>query len=1094
MAFCSSCGNKVSPDFIFCDKCGVKIKKDVSDQEITATETTKLACPYCSKQVKSVAKFCPECGKPLTQIRKCTKCGNFLAHTSLFCGHCGEPVPKSCPKCGHVFQKEEKFCPKCGCSANATKPGSFKNPFDENPQPQNTFSTTETTSSSIPLCRVQEGKILAGVCSGLQAKFNLNAWIFRLLFIFTGIGLPIYIVLAIVLKYDDPQTNEAPSETNEEKQGPLEKIKTFVLSLYRLRNGKILAGVCTGIADKYKINAWLVRVIAVFSGIGLIPYIVLAIVLKYDDPQTNEAPSETNEEKQDPLEKIKTFVLSLYRLRNGKILAGVCTGIADKYKINAWLVRVIAVFSGIGLIPYIVLAIILKYNDNEIIEQKDFSESAQSTTSHEINKKKIAIIAGAIALAGIVITLIFVLCGKSGDVFVDTRDGQKYKTITFGPWTFMTENIRYNNSYNVCKTDDPTCEKHGRYYFQDGAALACPPGWKMLDDKYAMEKVLVAKLAQKYNMSAFEVISDMGKIRKVYTKDNEKAAILEFIDSEACIFDGKTNDFTCGEEYCNSEGMCQKEYVGCLNSGRKLQCYQEGADGDGKSIGSKAAPIRCYKEMDEDEWLALPEVQKKIKEEAAKKEAEERALQETAEKAGPVKYEKSADNSLTDSRDGKKYKTVKIGNQVWMAENLNFKSGDSWCYNNSEQNCNEYGRLYSWGAAQKVCPSGWRIASDSEWDAVAGNSASFGIKAAGFRNAKGKFELLGKRADFWTADNAGDKGKYHYYSASAGTMDKNTYSKKGGMSVRCVQASACDDIDWDLFQGDSPSAEAYRAGLEEIGCVWQENEKIYHDNGASEDESDQLLSAQMLEKLSTVELSYEDLKGFSKDELRLLRNAIFAKHGYIFKNDDLKNYFGQFTWYAPKYSDINDQLTPVEKKNVDALRILEVEIAKFTKDIDQVLKDVENLQKNGKTVLGGRRDKTDEDIGDGLAGLLGGGGGGIATKAKGSIKIPSERDIDIGAGGGSRSAADIIKVVRQRTPGLRHIYNKFLKKKPGFQGKVTLKFTIASGGEVISISIASSTTGYGEFDGEIKTAVSRWTFSKVKSGNTTVTIPFTFSE
>ena len=555
MAFCSSCGNKVSPDFIFCDKCGVKIKKDVSDQEITATETTKLACPYCSKQVKSVAKFCPECGKPLTQIKKCTKCGNFLAHTSLFCGHCGEPVPKSCPKCGHVFQKEEKFCPKCGCSANATNPGSFKNPFDENPQPQNAFSTTETTSSSTPLCRVQEGKILAGVCSGLQAKFNLNAWIFRLLFIFTGIGLPIYIVLAIVLKYDDSQTNEAPSETNEEKQDPLEKIKTFVLSLYRLRNGKILAGVCTGIADKYKINAWLVRVIAVFSGIGLIPYIVLAIILKYDD--------------------------------------------------------------------------------NEIIEQKDSSESAQSTTSHEINKKKIAIIAGAIALAGIVIALIFVLCGKSGDVFVDPRDGQKYKTITFGPWTFMTENIRYNNSYNVCKTDDPTCEKHGRYYFKDGAALACPPGWEMLDDKNAMRKVLVAKLAQKYNMSAFEVISDMGKIRKVYTEDNDKAAILEFIDSEACIFDGETNDFTCGKEYCNSEGVCQKKYAGCLNSGSDLQCYQEGADGDGKSIGSKAAPIRCYKEMDEDEWLALPEVQKeikKLKEEAAKKEAEERALQEAAKK------------------------------------------------------------------------------------------------------------------------------------------------------------------------------------------------------------------------------------------------------------------------------------------------------------------------------------------------------------------------------------------------------------------------------------------------------------------------------
>ena len=154
----------------------------------------------------------------------------------------------------------------------------------------------------------------------------------------------------------------------------------------------------------------------------------------------------------------------------------------------------------------------------------------------------------------------------------------------------------------------------------------------------------------------------------------------------------------------------------------------------------------------------------------------------------------------------------------------------------------------------------------------------------------------------------------------------------------------------------------------------------------------------------------------------------------------------------------------------------------------------------------GRRSRADRDfnegyveggsggIGDGLAALMGGGGGGIATKAKGSVKTPSERDIDMGDGGGSRSAADIMKVVRQRTSGLRHIYNKYLKKKPGFKGKVTLKLTIAPDGEIIKISIASSTTGYGEFDKEIKSAVSRWRFDKVKSGNTTVTIPFPFTE
>lgn len=146
----------------------------------------------------------------------------------------------------------------------------------------------------------------------------------------------------------------------------------------------------------------------------------------------------------------------------------------------------------------------------------------------------------------------------------------------------------------------------------------------------------------------------------------------------------------------------------------------------------------------------------------------------------------------------------------------------------------------------------------------------------------------------------------------------------------------------------------------------------------------------------------------------------------------------------------------------------------------------------GKNSLSDSRHATDGGY-DGLGGLLGGGGGGIATRAKGNIKTPSARDIDMGSGG-SRSAADIMKVVRQRTPGLRHIYNKYLKKQPGFSGKVTLRFTIAPGGDIISISVASSSTGFAEFDNAVKNTVKRWTFSKVKSGNTTVTIPFTFSE
>ena len=178
----------------------------------------------------------------------------------------------------------------------------------------------------------------------------------------------------------------------------------------------------------------------------------------------------------------------------------------------------------------------------------------------------------------------------------------------------------------------------------------------------------------------------------------------------------------------------------------------------------------------------------------------------------------------------------------------------------------------------------------------------------------------------------------------------------------------------------------------------------------------------------------------------------------------------------------------------------------FAKDIDKVIKNTNGLQVTGKTKIGEVRGKISDGfnqgmfaggsggIGDDISNLVSGSAGAISTKAMGNIKAPKETDIEWGSGPSSRSAADIMKVVRQRTPGLRHVYNKYLKKKPGFQGKVTLKFTIAPGGEIISMSLVSSTTDYSEFDNEIKKSVGRWTFSKVKSGNTTVTIPFTFTE
>lgn len=88
------------------------------------------------------------------------------------------------------------------------------------------------------------------------------------------------------------------------------------------------------------------------------------------------------------------------------------------------------------------------------------------------------------------------------------------------------------------------------------------------------------------------------------------------------------------------------------------------------------------------------------------------------------------------------------------------------------------------------------------------------------------------------------------------------------------------------------------------------------------------------------------------------------------------------------------------------------------------------------------------------------------------------------------------RVFQQRSPGLKHIYRKFIKKNSAntFQGKIVLKLTIAADGTVKESSIKKSTTGVKDFDEEIRKAVSRWTFSKVNSGTTVVYVPIHFYE
>lgn len=76
-----------------------------------------------------------------------------------------------------------------------------------------------------------------------------------------------------------------------------------------------------------------------------------------------------------------------------------------------------------------------------------------------------------------------------------------------------------------------------------------------------------------------------------------------------------------------------------------------------------------------------------------------------------------SEDSFVDNRDGQRYDIVQIGEQVWMAENINYTTRDgSYCYNDESMYCTQYGKMYTWDAAKEACPDGWKVPSTSEWE------------------------------------------------------------------------------------------------------------------------------------------------------------------------------------------------------------------------------------------------------------------------------------------------------------------------------------------------------------------------------------------
>ncbi|MDR1830286.1 MAG: hypothetical protein LBQ76_05885 [Candidatus Fibromonas sp.] len=359
--------------------------------------------------------------------------------------------------------------------------------------------------------------------------------------------------------------------------------------------------------------------------------------------------------------------------------------------------------------------------------------------------------------------------------FTDSRDKKTYKAVKIGTQTWMAENLNYNAEGSKCREDVP-CEKYGRLYDWNTALNVCPSGWHLPD---STEWRTLANFAGDIRFAGkkLKATSDWG----VYGRGDGKGTDdYGFSALPGGIYIASSKIIGAGGNWWSAT----KGGVGGV-------LYNMN-DSDGKillSFSSKSdlLSVRCLQDGTQ--------------------------RTETARVA-------ALKTSFTDSRDKKAYKSVKIGDQIWMAENMSYDAKGSFCYDNKPDNCLKYGRLYDWNTATKVCPSGWHLPNNGEWqtltnfaggDKVAGKkfrteegwnaggngTDDYGFSAlpgGGHNKYFGGFYEIGIGSGWHSITERGS-ASYHYYIEGKNTSSKLEYNVDKGNSlyVRCVKGDAPKD-------------------------------------------------------------------------------------------------------------------------------------------------------------------------------------------------------------------------------------------------------------------------------------------------------------
>jgi uncharacterized protein (TIGR02145 family) len=340
--------------------------------------------------------------------------------------------------------------------------------------------------------------------------------------------------------------------------------------------------------------------------------------------------------------------------------------------------------------------------------------------------------------------------GKSKAQFCDPRDGTKYVYVDIGKQTWMAENLRYSAEGTMgrcAQNKDENCDTYGRLYTldemfcKDGCAeeqwgvadpnehainIACPAGWHLPSTTELEELLTYADpnfvagteaMGTGKNVAGIKLkAKSWGTGANIGTDDYGFSGLPGGYCGSGC-----TNVATGTQQFGNMSFWWSHAYGAPVPLAKSWSMTTTAVVNDAyQSYSTSAFYTRCLKN-------------KTPSPKTPESSPQAIACNGSGGEGQNCHYGQWKDYFI-DSRDGKQYPYVKIGDSYWMAANLNFAtSSGSVCYNDFDANCNIYGRLYNWqttmGLTGKenatltqtglpICPAGLRLPTNAEWTAL----------------------------------------------------------------------------------------------------------------------------------------------------------------------------------------------------------------------------------------------------------------------------------------------------------------------------------------------------------------------------------------